>query len=81
MKKFIPKKLLDLYHLWFATLGAAYWGHPSRKLFVVGITGTKGKSTTSELVRTILSEAGHKVALASTITFVSTTLWSRISLR
>lgn len=69
MKKLLPKKLLDLYHLLFAYAGAALYRFPSRQLFVVAITGTKGKSTTSELVRAILTEAGHKVALASTIRF------------
>ncbi len=69
MKKYIPKKLLDLYHLWFAVWGAHVYSNPSASLFVVGVTGTKGKSTTSELVRTMLEGAGHKVALASTIHF------------
>jgi UDP-N-acetylmuramoyl-L-alanyl-D-glutamate--2,6-diaminopimelate ligase len=69
MRRFIPTKLLDLYHLWFAVLGAKLYGNPSRELFVVGVTGTKGKSSTSELVRTMLEGAGFKVALASTIHF------------
>ncbi len=69
MRRFIPKKLLSLYHLWFALLGAKFYGNPSHALFVIGITGTKGKSTTSELVRTMLAGAGYKVALASTIHF------------
>ncbi len=69
MRKYIPKKLFDIYHFGFAVWGARYYGNPSHQLFVVGITGTKGKSTTSELVRTMLVGAGYKVALASTIHF------------
>jgi UDP-N-acetylmuramyl-tripeptide synthetase len=69
MRRFIPKKLLEWYHLWFAYSGAFFYRHPSKKLFVIAITGTKGKSTTSELVRTLLAANGHKVALASTIQF------------
>lgn len=69
MRRFVPKKLLNLYHLLWACLGALWYGFPSKKLFVVGITGTKGKSTTAELIRAMLAEAGYTVALASTIRF------------
>jgi UDP-N-acetylmuramoyl-L-alanyl-D-glutamate--2,6-diaminopimelate ligase len=69
MRRFIPKRLLDLYHMCFAYAGMILWRHPSAKMFVVGVTGTKGKSSTSELVRTLLAASGHKVALASTIQF------------
>ncbi len=69
MRRFIPKQLLSFYHLAFAHFGALRWGYPSRKLFVIAVTGTKGKSSTSELIRAILTEAGYKVALASTIRF------------
>ncbi len=69
MRKYIPKRVFEWYHLAFAYGGAIFWRYPSKKLFVVGITGTKGKSTTSELVRTMLQGAGYKVALASTIQF------------
>lgn len=70
MKKLLPKKLFDWYHLFFAYAGAAIYRFPSRQLFVIAVTGTKGKSTTAELIRTMLAEAGHKVALASTIRFM-----------
>lgn len=69
MKKYIPAPLLRAYHHTIAVISSWYFGNPSQKLFVVGVTGTKGKSTVSELVRTILTEAGHKTALASTIHF------------
>ena len=70
MKKLIPHKLLDWYHLLFAYGGAVFYRFPSKHLFVIAVTGTKGKSTTSEIIRTMLTEAGHKVALASTIRFM-----------
>lgn len=69
MRRFIPHILIDWYHLALAYGGAFLYRNPSKKLFVVAVTGTKGKSTTAELIRTILSAAGHKVALASTVQF------------
>ena len=50
-----------------AFISAAYFGHPARRLKVIGITGTKGKTTTTYLVRNILEEAGCKVGLIGTI--------------
>lgn len=50
-----------------AHLSAAWFGHPAEKLQVIGITGTKGKTTTAFLVKSILENAGHKVGLIGTI--------------
>lgn len=50
-----------------ALVSAAYFGHPAEKLKVIGITGTKGKTTTTYLVKSILEHAGHKVGLVGTI--------------
>ncbi|HEY9574477.1 MAG TPA: UDP-N-acetylmuramoyl-L-alanyl-D-glutamate--2,6-diaminopimelate ligase [Lachnospiraceae bacterium] len=50
-----------------ACISAAYFGHPARKLKVIGITGTKGKTTTTYMVKSILENAGYKVGLIGTI--------------
>ena len=50
-----------------ALLASAWYDHPSRKLKVIGITGTKGKTTTSEFLYQILKESDKKVGLISTV--------------
>jgi len=50
-------------------LAQAFHGWPARKLINVGVTGTKGKSTITLLVRAILEAAGHKPALLGTIAY------------
>lgn len=50
-----------------AFISAAYFGHPAKKLKVIGITGTKGKTTTTYLVKSILENAGYRVGLVGTI--------------
>ncbi len=50
-----------------AQLSAAYFDDPSEKLSVIGITGTKGKTTTTYMIKSILENAGHKVGLIGTI--------------
>ena len=50
-----------------ALTSAAYFGYPAEKLKVIGITGTKGKTTTTYMVKSILEEVGIKVGLIGTI--------------
>lgn len=52
-----------------AILASAYYGDPSKKLKVVGVTGTKGKTTTTYLIRAILEKAGQKAGLIGTIAY------------
>ncbi|SCP98048.1 UDP-N-acetylmuramoyl-L-alanyl-D-glutamate--2,6-diaminopimelate ligase [Anaerobium acetethylicum] len=50
-----------------ALISAAYFGHPAESLKVIGITGTKGKTTTTYMIKSILESTGHKVGLIGTI--------------
>lgn len=52
---------------WEAKLAARFYGYPSRDLFVVGITGTKGKTTTSYLVKHLLDGLGIECGLVGTV--------------
>ena len=65
------------YHQIVAVAAALYYRFPSRYLNVIGVTGTKGKTTTVNLIAAILSEAGFKVGMTSTINFrVNNLQWS-----
>lgn len=50
-----------------AFISAAYFGYPAEKLRIIGVTGTKGKTTTTYMVKSILENAGYKVGLVGTI--------------
>ena len=50
-----------------AYIAAAWYEYPAEKLKVIGITGTKGKTTTTYMIKSILEAAGHKVGLIGTI--------------
>ena len=52
-----------------ADVSAAFYGHPARDLRVIGITGTKGKTTATYLTSALLDAAGHKTGLISSVEF------------
>ena len=53
-----------------ALLAGAYWGHPSRELTLIGITGTNGKTTTSYLVEALLRARGGTTGILGTIQYM-----------
>lgn len=69
IKKFIPKSLFLIYHRFLAVIAAFVYRWPSRKMIIIGVTGTGGKSTVVNLIGKILEEAGHKVGWTSTMNF------------
>lgn len=57
------------YHKFLAIIAATIYGFPSRQIEVIGVTGTKGKTTTTNLIASILTEAGYRVGVTSTTNF------------
>ncbi len=69
IRSFTPHFILVAYHWSLAFLAAFWYSFPSEKMIVIGVTGTKGKSSTIFMLANILEEAGIKVAVSSSIMF------------
>jgi UDP-N-acetylmuramoyl-L-alanyl-D-glutamate--2,6-diaminopimelate ligase len=69
LKKFLPSFVLSFYHFILAFLGALIYGFPSKNLILIGVTGTNGKTTTTEMIASIFEKAGKKIALLNSIRF------------
>lgn len=50
-----------------ARISAAWFGYPASRMTMIGLTGTKGKTTTSHMIKKILEKAGHKVGMIGTM--------------
>ncbi|MEX1014518.1 MAG: UDP-N-acetylmuramyl-tripeptide synthetase [Candidatus Paceibacterota bacterium] len=61
------KIIYSIYHFLWAFSGSLFYRNPSKDIFVIGVTGTKGKSTTLELIKSVLEEDNNKVAVMSSI--------------
>ena len=73
IEKIIPKKIYKIgqpmYHYILTLTGAILYGFPAKKIKIIGVTGTKGKSSTVEILNSIFEKAGYKTAMTSTIHF------------
>src|SRR3989344_1133208 len=73
LKKIIPQwftvVLRPAYHYVLSLASALTYFFPSRKIFVLGVTGTKGKTSVVEIINAILEEAGYSTAISSSLRF------------
>ena len=73
MKRMLPRPIFlllqPMYHFMLGFAAAAVYGFPSRHISVIGVTGTKGKTTVVHLLHDILASSGEKVASLSSLRF------------
>ncbi len=88
IKNFLNSKIAEdsavrlLYHRIVAIIAALWFAFPAKRLNVVLVTGTKGKTTSCNLIASVLQEAGKKVAMATTINFqIGDLKWANLSKR
>ncbi|WP_085833764.1 UDP-N-acetylmuramoyl-L-alanyl-D-glutamate--2,6-diaminopimelate ligase [Clostridium merdae] len=67
LTKEVPVVVVPDTRLALAELSAAHFGHPAKRMKTVGVTGTKGKTTTTYMIRAIMEQAGLKTGLIGTI--------------
>ncbi|MFH1188097.1 MAG: UDP-N-acetylmuramoyl-L-alanyl-D-glutamate--2,6-diaminopimelate ligase [bacterium] len=66
IKKRLGEQAVLVYHYFLAVLSAVYYRFPSRKMIIIGVTGTKGKTSTANFIWSCLNNGGYKTGLIST---------------
>lgn len=69
IKKILPSNAISFYHYLLSFVSGVFYGFPSRKIKIIGVTGTGGKSTVVTIISKILEEADYKVASSSSLSF------------
>ena len=69
----VPQAVVDDVRPAMGPLASAVYGHPSRALTVVGVTGTNGKTTTTAMLASVFAAAGRRCGVVGTLTGVRTT--------
>lgn len=76
----VPQVVVSNDRAAMALMASAFFGHPSRSMRMIGITGTKGKTTTSYMVKSILEAAGMHTGLIGTTGNMIGSKWMRANL-
>lgn len=66
IKKLIPERFISFYHFCLAAAASFYYGFPSKKMIVIGVTGTKGKTSAANFIWSVLDTAGYSTGLLGT---------------
>ncbi len=66
IKKIISPKTILFYHRIIYILASLYYGFPAKKMIVIGVTGTKGKTSTTNFIHSVLTAGGYKTGIIST---------------
>lgn len=67
LRRLLPQPIVSGYHFFLALFGALVYGFPSRSITLIGVTGTKGKSSTTEYLNAIFEAHGTETALLNSI--------------
>jgi UDP-N-acetylmuramoyl-L-alanyl-D-glutamate--2,6-diaminopimelate ligase len=80
LKKILPNSFIIFYHKLQAMWAAIRFGFPAKKMIIIGVTGTNGKTTTVNLIGSILQTAGYKTAQISTINYrIGDKIWTNLT--
>ncbi|MGC9046532.1 MAG: Mur ligase family protein [Minisyncoccia bacterium] len=66
IKKYIPLTIINFYHLILACFGAIIYNFPSKKMIIIGVTGSRGKTTIANMLWYIFKESGYRPGLVTT---------------
>ena len=66
IKQLVPEKFISLYHLCLAAAASFFYGFPSKKMIVIGVTGTKGKTSAANFIWSVLNTAGYSTGMLGT---------------